>query len=244
MNIIEIKTTASTNLFLKGLSNKKHLKEWTIIVAETQTSGRGQIGNYWESEPSKNITCSILLYPHFLSIKQYFLLSEVVSIGIKETLDKYVKQGVTIKWPNDIYFEKRKLSGILIENELTSQNSFSCSIVGIGLNVNQKTFKSDAPNPISLKQIIGIETNTHILLKQMVEQIQYWYKKLKSCQNTLISQTYYNYLYCKEGFHFYKDKNEIFQAKIQLVTEEGLLCLVTKTKEKHYYSFKEVSLLS
>src|SRR5215470_8992785 len=158
MNIIEIKITASTNLFLKELLNKHPLKEWTIIVAETQTAGRGQMGNYWESEPSKNITCSILIYPHFLSIKQQFLLSEIVAIGLKETLAKYVKQDITIKWPNDLYFEKRKLAGILIENELINQK-FSCSIVGIGLNVNQQIFKSDAPNPVSLKQITGMETD-------------------------------------------------------------------------------------
>ncbi|BAG83564.1 biotin--[acetyl-CoA-carboxylase] ligase [Candidatus Azobacteroides pseudotrichonymphae] len=242
MNTIKIKITSSTNLFLKELSKKQSLKEWTIVVAESQTAGRGQRGNCWESEPTKNIICSILLYPNFLSIQQQFLLSEVVVIGIKDVLDTYVQKGIAIKWPNDVFFEKRKLAGILIENELIGQK-ISCSIIGIGLNVNQQVFKSEAPNPVSLKQIIGIEMNTNILLEQIVSQIQYWYKKLKSGQRKLISQVYHDSLYCKEGFHFYKDKNEIFQARIRMVTEEGLLCLMTKSKEERYYSFKEISLL-
>lgn len=242
MNIINIKTTTSTNFFLKKLVNKQHLKEWTIISAEIQTFGRGQKKNHWESEPSKNITCSILLYPHFLPIKKIFLLSEIIAIGIKKALNIYVKQGITIKWPNDIYFKDQKIAGILIENEITNQK-FSHSIVGIGLNVNQQIFKSNAPNPISLKQITGTEINTNTLLKQVTEQIIYWYNKLKFSQNKLISQTYHNFLYHKKGLHLYKDKNELFKASIELVTEEGILHLKTEKKENRYYSFKDVSLV-
>ncbi|MDR2520430.1 MAG: biotin--[acetyl-CoA-carboxylase] ligase [Bacteroidales bacterium OttesenSCG-928-I14] len=242
MNIIKIKTTDSSNQLLKELLKIYVLKEWTIITAESQTLGRGQIGNSWESQANKNITCSILLYPKFLQIKQCFLLSKVIAIGIKEALNVYIKQGVTIKWPNDIYFKNKKIAGILIENEVICGKIIH-SIIGIGVNVNQQTFESNAPNPVSLKQIIGFKVNTDILLKQIIERVAHWYKKLKFCQNELISRVYNDSLFCKDEFHLYRDTNGFFKAAIQSVSAEGLIHLKTDKKENRLYYSKDISLV-
>ncbi|MDR0863341.1 MAG: biotin--[acetyl-CoA-carboxylase] ligase [Candidatus Symbiothrix sp.] len=240
MNIIKIETTTSTNLFLKELAGKQVLEEGTVALAGTQTAGRGQAGNYWESEPGKNITCSILLHPTFLLPKQHFLLSETVALGVKETLDFYLKN-VTVKWPNDIYVEDRKIAGILIENELMGQQ-FSRSVIGIGLNVNQEVFTSNAPNPVSLKQLLGVDMNVDELTEKMVERILYWYEKLKAGETKVISQTYHDFLYRKSGFHWYEDKTGRFKARIKSVAEDGFLLLETDKGEERCYAFKEVSM--
>jgi BirA family biotin operon repressor/biotin-[acetyl-CoA-carboxylase] ligase len=240
MNIIKIEATASTNLFLKELARKQILEEGTVVLAGTQTAGRGQAGNYWESEPGKNITCSILVYPTFLLPKQHFLLSETMALGVKESVDFYLKK-VTVKWPNDIYVEDRKIAGILIENELLGQQ-FSQSVIGIGLNVNQEVFTSDAPNPVSLKQLLGADVNVNDLAEKMVERILYWYEKLKAGETECISKTYHEFLYRKSGFHCYEDTTGRFKARIKSVAEDGFLQLETDQGEERRYTFKEVSM--
>jgi BirA family biotin operon repressor/biotin-[acetyl-CoA-carboxylase] ligase len=238
MNIIKIKSTASTNLFLKELSEKQFLEEGAVVFTETQTAGRGQAGNDWESEPGKNITCSILFYPVFLPVKQHFLLSETIALGVKKTLDDYIPN-VSVKWPNDIYFENRKIAGILIENELTAQE-ITQSIAGIGLNVNQETFASNAPNPVSLKQILDVEMDLDSLLEKMVEKLMDEYEKLKAGQTEDISRAYHDSLYRKSGFYAYEDKHGRFIARIQSVSEDGFLHLQTDKGEERRYAFKEV----
>jgi BirA family biotin operon repressor/biotin-[acetyl-CoA-carboxylase] ligase len=156
-NIIKIKEIDSTNHWLKEQSNKQFLDEGTTVVAEYQTAGKGPRGNRWDSEAGKNITCSLLLYPDFLPVKQHFLLSKVVALGIKDAAEQYIRP-VHIKWPNDIYYQNRKIAGILIENEITGQ-TIGKSIVGIGLNVNQEQFSDAAPNAVSIKQILGERKN-------------------------------------------------------------------------------------
>jgi BirA family biotin operon repressor/biotin-[acetyl-CoA-carboxylase] ligase len=238
MKIIEVAHTPSTNIYLKTLSEEQVLPEATIVVTGNQTAGRGQRGNSWESESGKNLTFSMLLYPDFLPLKQNFLLSEVIALGIKETLDAY-SQAITIKWPNDIYCNEKKICGILIENELM-ENRFSKSVVGIGLNVNQEIFSSNAPNPISLKQIIEKETELKPLLETMVCKILLRYEELKAGNTESIITAYHNSLYRRSGFHTYKDANGTFQARTERVTDDGTLSLITNSGEKRSYTFKEV----
>ena len=242
MTIIRIKSTDSTNLLLKELAREQDLKHGTVLITESQTAGRGLTGNSWESEPKKNITCSLLLHPTFLAIKQNFILSKVISLGMKDLLDNYV-QSVSIKWPNDMYIESRKIAGILIENEFQG-GRFLQSIVGVGLNVNQEVFLSNAPNPISLKQILKKDLDLDVVLEVMIQRIMHWYEILQKGDLDLITKTYDNSLYQKCGFHFYKDKSGQFSAQIESVGEDGLLCLKTDTGEKRCYAFKEVSYLN
>ncbi|MDR0733009.1 MAG: biotin--[acetyl-CoA-carboxylase] ligase [Dysgonamonadaceae bacterium] len=237
--ITKIKETDSTNRQLKAQSEKQRLDEGAVLAAEFQTAGKGQRGNRWESEAGKNITCSILLYPRFLPVKQRFLLSETVALGLKDALEQYL-QPLEIKWANDIFHQNRKLAGILIENELTGEK-IDKSIIGIGLNVNQEKFSDNAPNAVSIKQIIGREIDVDFLTEQTVNAILFRYNLLKSGYFDLIRADYHGALYRKSGFYRFADKTGVFTAEIKRVADDGLLHLATDAGENRAYAFKEVS---
>lgn len=239
MNIINLDKTHSTNQYLQELLQNGELEEGTCVRAGFQTAGRGQQGNFWESEEGKNLTFSIVLYPDFLSIIEQFIISQIVSLAIKEVLDHY-SEDISVKWPNDIYWQDKKIAGILIENSLIG-NQIQHSIIGIGLNVNQETFLSDAPNPVSLKQMTNRGFDLDALLKELLNAIFKYYLKLIQGGAGGIRKQYLNCLYRKEGFHSYSDNNGIFRAKIEDVQDNGRLCLLTETGERRLYYFKEVS---
>ena len=145
----------STNTELARLADEG-APHGTVAIAECQTAGRGQRGNTWESAPGENVTMSVLLHPDGIEPRRQFAISEAVALGVAETLDIYLPAGMRaeVKWPNDIYVGNRKICGILIENRITS-TTIERAIAGIGLNVNQELFVSDAPNPVSLRQLTG-----------------------------------------------------------------------------------------
>ena len=210
------------------------MPEGFVVYTDFQTAGKGQIGNSWESEADKNLLFSIVLYPQKIPMDQLFLISQLVSLVIKKTLDKYVN-GISVKWPNDIYWNDMKIGGILIENSL--QANKIKTVVGIGLNVNQKVFVSDARNPVSLQQIVGKSFNRKLLLKRICQNILEMYNELNV---VFIRSEYTNVLYRKVGFHSYKAGNEIFQAKIISVHPDGQLDLETTSGERKGFYFKEV----
>ena len=152
--LIHLAETDSTNRHLQRLLQADAaLADETVAIADFQTSGRGQIGNVWESEAGQNLTFSLLYKPQHLPANQPFRIAQIAALSVKKTLDKYVS-GITVKWPNDIYRRNLKICGMLIENTL-SGGFITHSIIGIGLNINQTVFRSDAPNPVSLSQITG-----------------------------------------------------------------------------------------
>lgn len=104
--IIRLAETDSTNNYLREQSAKARLPEGSLVIADFQTAGKGQVGNSWESEAGKNLMFSILLYPDFLPANRQFLISQIASLSVKETLEKYT-DSVTVKWPNDIYWKDR-----------------------------------------------------------------------------------------------------------------------------------------
>ena len=155
---IHLNETHSTNSYLRELiMREKEQPEGTVVITDYQTAGRGQKGNSWESERGKNLTFSILLHPNHIPPGKQFILSQLISIAIVGVLKEYDRH-FTIKWPNDIYWKEKKIAGMLIEVDLTG-SSLSNAIIGIGININQRHFKSDAPNPVSLTQITGKEHN-------------------------------------------------------------------------------------
>jgi len=242
MNIIKIESCASTNSFLKDLSEKQVLEEGTLVATNQQVKGKGQAGNYWEAEPGKNITMSMVLFPNFLEIGKHFLLSEVIALGVKDVLDSYTQE-ISVKWPNDIYYQNKKLGGILIENDIMGQ-TISRSIVGIGINVNQEIFRPETPNPISIKQITGKETNLNTLLEQISDSISIRYKQLRNKEFTTIVDDYHRALYRSKGFYLFKDFNHSFFAEIESVGEDGFLHLRNDKGEPLRYAFKEVSFMN
>ena len=150
VSLVYLKETESTNKYLNDLCNKQCVGELTTVTTDFQTSGRGQRGNSWESERGQNLMFSFVLYPAFLKARKQFLLSQIISLAIKEELDTHVSD-VSIKWPNDIYWKDKKICGMLIENDLTGTH-ISRSIAGIGININQEAFTSPAPNNRTILQ--------------------------------------------------------------------------------------------
>ena len=236
LNSYYTKETHSTNALLWEMSRFSTLEEGFVVRADFQTAGKGQIGNSWESEAGKSLLFSLILYPLRITIDNQFILSQIVSLGIKKTLDEYT-DGITIKWPNDIYWNDKKLVGILIENSLQG-TKIKSSVIGIGLNVNQKVFVSNAPNPVSLLQITGRRQNRKLLLTKICQNIQKLYTELSV---TKIRAEYAEALYRKEGFYAYRANDETFQAKIISVHPDGQLELETKAGERKGFYFKEVS---
>ncbi len=233
---------ASTNDQMKTLLNTEELAENSVVITAHQTTGRGQVGNKWESEANKNLTFSLLLRPGFLAPHLQFYISKCVSLGLVDLLKEHCNDQVSIKWPNDIYVGDKKICGILIENSILGTQLDYC-VVGIGLNINQETFKSDAPNPVSLKQICGKTFELDTLLEQLLDHIEQRYHQLEISRFGLIDQYYQENLYRKDGFFDFKDKDGAFKAYIGQVNEMGLLTLIDTEGKKREYAFKEVEFL-
>jgi len=235
-NTFYTKQTHSTNVLLWEMIREKSLPEGFVVQTDFQTGGKGQVGNSWESEEGRNLLFSIVLYPQRVTVDNQFLLSQLVSLGIKKALDEYT-DGITVKWPNDIYWNDKKLVGILIENSLQG-TKIKSSVIGIGLNVNQKAFVSNAPNPVSLLRITGRRQNRKLLLTKIRQNIQKLYTELSV---TKIRAEYAEALYHKDGFYAYRANDETFQAKIISVHPDGQLELETESGERKGFYFKEVS---
>lgn len=236
-DIIKLETTASTNKYAQTFLQNNAVNDFTVIATETQTAGKGQINNVWESDPCKNLTFSIVLYPQIAPMQQ-FIISQLVSLGI---VDYFEAHGVEakIKWPNDIYIENCKIAGILIENTLFG-NSIKHSIIGIGLNVNQTVFVS-APNPTSLK----IETGrTFIIDEELISvcaKIKNRYSELAHIEKDMVTTEYLSKLFLYRVYSTYKDlNNDVFIGRIIGVNEIGKLLLETKAGIIRTFAFKEL----
>lgn len=239
--LIRVEETNSTNNYLQALCDERKVEEFTTVVADFQTSGRGQRGNSWESEPGENLLFSFVVFPEFLEARRQFLLSQIVSLAIKEELDNYVAD-ISIKWPNDIYWREKKICGMLIENDLMGRY-ISQSIAGIGININQKAFYSPAPNPVSLRQITGKQYDILEILENVMVRVQSYYKLLRDGDTEKIATRYEKSLFRKEGMHRYRDANGEFLARILSVEPEGKLILEDEMQRKKGYMFKEVEYL-
>ncbi len=245
--MIELDETVSTNNFLQGYHPLQPV-EITLVTAEYQTAGRGQQGNSWESARGENLLFSLLVFPTTLPATQLFVLSEAIALSIKDTIKHFLDESgqnadgreVTVKWPNDIYVDDRKIAGILIENDL--QGGHICrAILGCGVNVNQEAFASDAPNPVSLRQLLGHETERSFVLNAIVENFARRYADIqKGCYED-IHQDYLSSLYRREGIYPFHDSKGPFMAEIADVEPTGYLILRETDNSLRRYAFKEVS---
>lgn len=236
--IIHIDETDSTNGWLRSFISKDehgqdlcHSGTNTVVVAEYQTAGRGCGTNSWESERGKNLTFSVLIRPEGIPAKRQFHISMAVSLAVCEALGQHIGD-LSIKWPNDIYWRNGKIAGMLIENQLQGEIIRS-SVIGIGLNVNQQLFRSNAPNPVSLWQITGQETDRKQLLDDILRCLGHYL-------HHDIRQQYMQMLYRRKGFHPYTDKNGAFMAEIMDVEDDGHLVLLDDSGQRRRYAFKEV----
>lgn len=238
--IIRMQEVDSTNTFLKGM---KTCEDDTLIVAvaDYQTAGRGQGTHTWESEPGKNLLFSMLMTPTWVPVRQQFLLSEAGALAVKDALDTYT-DGITLKWPNDVYWNDRKISGTLIETSIDSKGIKRC-IFGTGVNINQTEFHSDAPNPVSLAQILGHEVDREEVLQKIIEAFKKYYELLRRADYMDVSGLYHLSLYRRKGFHWYEDADGKFEGAFVEVEDDGHLILHDRKGMIRSYAFGEIRFL-
>jgi len=241
-NIIKLDSVDSTNNYLVSFSKNNKTTDGTIIISQNQTDGRGNADNYWESEKGKNLTFSLLLYPEVIQVSNHFCISKAISLSIVDFLKLYT-DNISVKWPNDIYVNDKKIAGTLIENFI-SGNIFSKTIIGIGLNINQVAFKSDAPNPVSLKNITNIDFNLNACMDLLLAFIETRYYQLKTIEGiNKINTEYLKSLYKFNVFAKYESNSEIFNAKIIDVEDSGKLIVVDENLKKSAFNFKEIKFI-
>ena len=203
-----------------------------VVWADYQTAGRGQGTNRWESERGQNLLFSILLHPETIPANGQFHISMAISLAICEALGQHIGD-LSIKWPNDIYWRNGKIGGILIEHRLQGSH-LKDSIIGVGLNVNQRQFYSDAPNPVSLWQICEHETDRGQLLQDVLHSFERYLAQDVKTQ-------YLSMLYRRKGFHPYADKDGVFMAELAGIEGSGHLLLRDDMGKMRRYAFKEVT---
>lgn len=238
--IIQLEETDSTNRYLKQLVHSERPEEGTVVLADYQTGGRGQMGNSWFSTKGDNLLFSMVLYPKQMPAGESFILSRITSLAIKNMLDAFADD-IRIKWPNDIYLKEKKIAGILIENDIQGKEVDN-TVIGIGINVNQQMFPFDLPNPISLRQVTGVVHNREHLLELFLEQFFALYDDFLDGKVTAIEDEYMLDLYRVNGYHWYEDQGGRFQAAIEGVLPSGHLVLrLLNDNSLRKYAFKEVS---
>ena len=240
-SIIRLRKTESTNNYANSQIGANGLVEGTVFLAYEQTAGRGQLNNVWESNLGENLTFSIVMYPDFLEIRKQFMLSKVITLGIYKAMSKYV-DSLKVKWPNDIYAGDRKIGGILIENSIM-YSLLKSAVVGIGLNINQTVFLSNAPNPVSLKILTNQHHDCDHVLMEVLQGIDEYYQLLKQGDDEVIDRQFLSVLYRINENHFYRSDEGVFEGKIIGVNEIGQLLIARNDGKILDFHFKEVEFL-
>ena len=229
----------STNQYALDLISKSKPIEGTVISTFNQTKGRGQIGSTWQSDSNKNITLSLILYPGFLPVQRQFALNQMVALAVRTLLLQHSSKNITVKWPNDIFINDKKVAGILIQNSLSGKKIAS-TVIGIGLNVNQESFSDELSNATSLK----IETDSDFDLNNLIQDLCFYletrYLQLKGGRFDQINQAYLDCLYkYQEPAFFERPDGFTFKGIIQGLSENGKL-IIKHTNGLEEFDLKEI----
>ena len=241
MQLIKLDAIDSTNEFLKGLSSNQLLENFTVVTAENQTKGKGQMGAVWNSEPSKNLIMSVLVTDFVTDINQIFDVNIAISLSVIKALEDFDIPDLSIKWPNDIMSYHKKIGGILIENSIKSDGSIN-SIVGLGLNINQINFEN-LPKASSLAVICNTSFDKEKILLKIIENlennIQNWN------QNSELFWSKYTDKLFKKGIPMpFSDENQQnFMGIIQGVSSIGKLKILLEDDSVSEFEIKEIQML-
>lgn len=216
-----------------------------VVAVRNQTAGRGQRGNTWEAEPGMNVTMSLMVRPAGMPVSEAFRLSEAVALGVCAVLESLSAGTVRvgIKWPNDIYVTDSKIAGILIENALRG-DMVERSIVGIGLNLNQRRFLSNAPNPVSLWQLTGVDHDVRTVVKSVADCVMNRIERLQSASEAdVLHGEYMKRLWRGAGFHAFVETatGHRFDAEVVAVAPSGHITLRMHSGATATYAFKEIA---
>lgn len=245
MKIEWIDSVGSTNAYIKepmfGVS------PLTMVCARRQTAGRGQRGNSWESEPGKNLTFSFYMEHLPVAPAAQFVISEAVSLAMAEALGAFGIEA-RVKWPNDIYVGEGKICGILIENSIMG-SAIARSVVGIGLNVNQRVFLSDAPNPVSMAGLTGMDYSLREVATRVAENLQRYVDRLAAAEAPSMEALHLEYfgrLWRADGaLHPFREvaSGLRFEASVCGVAPSGHISLRDASGALRSYAFKQIEWL-
>lgn len=242
MPIIKVNAIDSTNSYLRRLSVEKNMEDYTTIVAEYQTNGRGQMGTVWESEEAKNLTFSVFKDVSAVYIEHPFYISIVTSLSILKALQSFNIPKLSVKWPNDILSANKKICGVLIENVI-KQNNLYASIIGVGLNVNQTGFYN-LPQASSLKAVTGQVFNLEEVLNSILFYLKSYFLELESGNLSVLKEEYETYLFRKNKPSTFKDaKGVVFSGFIKAISVSGNLQVLLEDNIIKEYDLKDISLL-
>ncbi len=243
-NTLYLEQTDSTNRELwRMLDAGRELPEGFSLRAGDQTAGRGMGNTSWISEAHKNLTFSVLFKPRFLAPNKQFLLNKSIAVAIVTALSKTTKNtAFKIKWPNDIYFSNKKIAGTLIENRIMGQTYEFC-VVGAGVNVNQRNFPNDLPNPTSLALITGKEHNIKGIMDVILEHMILYYSILKQKRESAIHEAYLKHLLGHGKWMQFAHEGKIVNAMIVGVNNYGKLILKYENQDLKEFAMKEIEFI-
>lgn len=237
-NIVQLDSVSSTNTIARELLQKEEADEGLVIVAEYQSEGRGQQSSVWESHTGKNLLCSFVFAPSFISIQQQVYLNMAMCLAVSDTLNRYTR-GVKIKWPNDVYIHDKKAAGLLIENSLSGEQ-IRHAVVGIGININQRSFETHKATSLSMNT--GLEHAKEEVLQELINNMGRRYAQLQLRQFEKIKTDYHNQLMGWKELRTFKADDEVFDAVINGVDEDGRLVLQRMNRIEKFM-VKQISML-
>lgn len=227
MPFIELQTVDSTNNYALAQVHAGLAQHGMAVFSHEQLAGKGQRGKKWVTSNHDNIALSLVIKPASLAVAQQFQLSACAAVAACSFFKKYAGEEVRIKWPNDLYWRDRKAGGILIESVVRTQssgaNTWEWAVIGIGININQTRFPADLPNPVSLKQITGKNSNTVELAKELCRLFDHYYHVLITEGFENIIPVYLSHFYKRNEKVKLKKDNRVFEAVIKGISQEGKL---------------------
>lgn len=238
---IHLPSTDSTMTRVKELSpDEIPIEEFLLITTDHQTAGHGQVNTHWEAAAGKNLLFSFAFRPQGMAANRQFLLSEALSLSVAEALTPLVGE-CRVKWPNDVYWHDRKICGMLLDHVLCG-SAIGITRTGVGVNVNQPHFEGDAPNPVSVRQILGHDVDRDALLSDILSRFSRHLSLLRSGGGDALHRKYMHTLYRNEGYHPFRDASgHPFEARIADISPMGMLTLAERNGNQRTFAFKEVS---
>jgi BirA family biotin operon repressor/biotin-[acetyl-CoA-carboxylase] ligase len=242
-NTLFLLEVESTNTYAMNMLRNVNAIEGTVVYTDHQTKGKGQRGASWSSEIASNITASVILKPQFLSVENSFYLSKISALAVYDVLAEILPESqydIKIKWPNDMLVNKRKIAGILIENNFNNL-SIQHSVVGIGLNVNQTLFENLGDTVTSLQMITNRHFERNEVLESLCVHLEKWYLKLKELKFGFIDEQYMKHLFGLNRIMQFMDATEtIFDGRITNITRDGKLAVEMADGKLAEFEVKQV----
>ena len=219
MQIIKLNAIDSTNRYLADYVSNIPLKDYAVVMAQYQSAGQGQRGSNWQSEKGKNLIISILKKNIKTKVQDQFEINMRISMAVLITLNTFGIPNLSVKWPNDILSDNKKISGVLIQL-LTKKQKINQAIIGIGINVNQTHF-NNLPQATSMKSILGTAFDIEVLATELMAQLKHYFEVPNT--DKLMSE-YESVLFKKnKPSTFVNIQGVSFVGTIQGVSKRGML---------------------